>query len=253
MIKKTLCDIVAYLSFLNTNGYPIRLSEWDALFAPYAEGEWAPFLHGGEPACDAVFIRHSKKAIVCLHPLVETDEAIVAPLGYMFERLYEQCDEYSGASPIMNACNRALAYIKANYAHDISVKDVAKGPGYSVSYFGYCFKQIRGISVNRYIPEVRLEKAAQLLEHTPLSASAISEKVGFADANYFSAVFKTIYGVPPANIAKQSNCREDLFTAVAFLYLCFLYGFKSKKRGFNFVVMCARYGRLELGDVQQRR
>ncbi len=202
MTKKTRRDIAAYLQFLNTNGCPVRLSEWDVLFAPYAEEEWLPFLHNGERAATVVAVKHGQKTIVQLHVLAVAEEALIFPLGYMFERLYEQCGECGSNISVVDACMRSLAYIKENYERDISVKDVAKGSGYSESYFGYYFKKVHGISINGYIVELRLQKGAQLLEKTSLSIAAIAEKIGFADANYFSLVFKKKYGAAPREYRK---------------------------------------------------
>lgn len=197
MTKKTRRDIAAYLQFLNTNGCPVRLSEWDVLFAPYTEDEWFPFLYGGERETAVVAIKHGQKVIVQLHILAAAEEVLILPLEYMFERLYEQCGECGSNASVVDACMRSLAYIRENYERDISVKDVAKGSGYSESYFGYYFKKVHGVSVNGYVVQLRLEKAAQLLEKTSLPITAIAQKVGFADANYFSVVFKKTYGAAP--------------------------------------------------------
>ena len=47
-----------------------------------------------------------------------------------------------------------------------------------------------GKSVNQYIREIRLEKAAKLLKQTDQSIAEISYQVGFSSASYFSKSFR---------------------------------------------------------------
>ncbi len=131
--------------------------------------------------------------------------ALVRPLSYMFERLWEQCCEYTNYTPVLDAYSKSLIYIRDHYAEGISVADVAKAIGYSVSYFGYIFKKTRGISANRYISELQLGKACELLRGTALSVSDIAERVGFGDANYFSTAFKARYGLTPRQYRAQQR------------------------------------------------
>lgn len=149
-------------------------------------------------------IKHGDKVIVYIHVsdcksrLTEQKAyAIATPLEYMFERLYEECCEYNAHNTVMDAYKKSLIYIRDHYMEGISVADVAKGIGYSVSYFGYIFKKNRGISANKYINELQLAKATELLIRTSLSVSDIAERVGFGDANYFSTAFRSQYGMSP--------------------------------------------------------
>jgi two-component system response regulator YesN len=52
-----------------------------------------------------------------------------------------------------------------------------------------------------------MEKALEYLDATNLKTYEIAEKVGYAEANYFSYVFKKHYGVSP------SKYRTDRMTA----------------------------------------
>lgn len=131
---------------------------------------------------------------------------ITAPLEYMLEELYKECCERSEHYTVLDAYKRSLMYIREHYTEGISVADVARELGYSVSYFGYIFKRNMGISTNRYITDLQLSKAAELLVNSSYSISAISERVGFGDANYFSTAFKAKFGASPReyrNLKKQ--------------------------------------------------
>ncbi len=157
-------------------------------------------------------MKHGDKVIVYIHvagckarPFDSMMCALTAPLEYMFERLYEECCEFNAHNTVTDAYKKSLIYIRDHYMEGISVADVAKEIGYSVSYFGYIFKKNRGISANKYINELQLAKATELLLSTSLAVSDIAEKVGFGDANYFSTAFKSQYGMSPRQYRNRNK------------------------------------------------
>ena len=66
-------------------------------------------------------------------------------------------------------------------------------------------KALTNIGVNDYINKFRIEKAVDLLTHTDLSITEISEQLGFRYPRYFSSVFKQAKGVLPTTYRKQTN------------------------------------------------
>jgi AraC-like DNA-binding protein len=67
----------------------------------------------------------------------------------------------------------------------------------SEAHFCRTFKKLYGQSVIAHINELRVDKAEQLLQNTPLTITEIAFSVGFNDANYFSRVFRKKRGVSP--------------------------------------------------------
>lgn len=61
---------------------------------------------------------------------------------------------------------------------------------------------------NEFIHEIRLKRAAQLLEQNKLTVSEISYKVGFNNPKYFSKCFQKKYGETPSQFADKfyKNC-----------------------------------------------
>ena len=57
------------------------------------------------------------------------------------------------------------------------------------------------LSAAAFIRMLRLERAAQLLEQHAGTIAEIGYAVGFRDANYFSRIFRQVYGVPPSEYA----------------------------------------------------
>jgi two-component system response regulator YesN len=55
-----------------------------------------------------------------------------------------------------------------------------------------------GTSPERFLSQVRVEKAKDLLENSFLSVKEVSTEVGVSDAAHFSRSFKAACGVTPA-------------------------------------------------------
>ncbi len=209
MFERTLDDLTAYLDFLRANGYTVSIDMLDKVMEPCLAGLILYQKDSDEEPVLVFPVRHGEMEIVrlCLfcNPQKNAQDAraVLAPLRYMFEKLYGQCCEIDTHNAVQDAYNKSLLFIRDHYTEGISVADVARGIGYSVSYFGYVFKKKCGISVNRYISDLQLAKATELLRSTAFSVSDIAEHIGFGDANYFSTAFKTRYGLSPRQYRAQ--------------------------------------------------
>ena len=72
-----------------------------------------------------------------------------------------------------------------------------------MSYFINVFKNIYKKTPKKYIVEMRMEKAKELLIYSRYSVSEIAEKLGYSDNTYFSNAFKSYMGVSPLNFRKN--------------------------------------------------
>ena len=62
-------------------------------------------------------------------------------------------------------------------------------------------KEYTGLTPNKYIVEIRLQKARNLLEQSPnLTIKEVSYKVGFSKTEYFSKLFKARFGKNPSEL-----------------------------------------------------
>lgn len=66
-------------------------------------------------------------------------------------------------------------------------------------------KGLTGFSPVEFIREIRIKKAAQLLETGQYSISEITYMVGMNDARYFSKCFKAVYGVTPSEFKRNMS------------------------------------------------
>ena len=70
----------------------------------------------------------------------------------------------------------------------------------SPGYLSAVFKEETGVTLNRFIREVRMEKAKELLLGSNMKIAEICERCGYTDQHYFSYGFKKYYGVSPAKM-----------------------------------------------------
>ena len=77
--------------------------------------------------------------------------------------------------------------------------------GYSRSHLTRLFRERYGTSPKRYINELRLERARELLISTDIQISEVAEAVGFLSESHFSKVFRERYGIPPATLRRTAH------------------------------------------------
>ncbi len=91
-----------------------------------------------------------------------------------------------------------LTYINMNYNTPITLDMLAKKFGYSKSRFSHIFSETMGTSPIKYINDIRLNNACEMLSSTNLSISAVAFICGFNDPLYFSKLFSKKYKTTPS-------------------------------------------------------
>jgi two-component system response regulator YesN len=93
---------------------------------------------------------------------------------------------------------KAKYYIKNNFGDsDLSIQKLAGHLHISPSYMSMIFKKDAGLTFLKYLVNIRLETAKELLGNTDLKTSEIAEKIGYPEINYFSYFFKKNFGMSP--------------------------------------------------------
>ncbi len=99
--------------------------------------------------------------------------------------------------------------VKENYQDlNFSSKTIADTLNLSNIYICRIFKNAKEESLNQYINTYRIEKAAELLRTTSLSAQEISKRCGFYNANYFYTLFKKHMEVTASEYQKAHHRSE---------------------------------------------
>jgi AraC-like DNA-binding protein len=91
----------------------------------------------------------------------------------------------------------ALDYIHQHYSEPLSLERVAKASGFARTYFSELFKQRQGMTFQRYVFGLRIERAKKLLTGTDLSVTRIAELSGHRSTAYLCRVFQRVVGTTP--------------------------------------------------------
>ncbi|PYE45443.1 response regulator [Paenibacillus barcinonensis] len=87
--------------------------------------------------------------------------------------------------------------------HSLSLQSIADHVSLHPVYVSKLFKQIQGISLSEYILSVKMDLALYLLNHTQDRVYEISEKLGYANSQYFIKVFRDKFGMTPQEYREQ--------------------------------------------------
>ena len=93
----------------------------------------------------------------------------------------------------------AIDYINEMYMQDITVSDIADKIGITRARLNSAFQKELNLSVQRFLIDFRMHKAANLLVNTTMSVKEIADHVGYSDQLVFSKAFKKKFEMSPKN------------------------------------------------------
>lgn len=99
---------------------------------------------------------------------------------------------------------RAVAFLEAHYDQPIAVSTVAAVANLSEFHFMRSFRAKTGLSVHRYLTQIRVKHAKSLLLRGE-SAADVALSVGFFDQSHLINQFRAYFGVTPGAFA--AACR----------------------------------------------
>jgi AraC-like DNA-binding protein len=110
-------------------------------------------------------------------------------------------DDVFGAHAIAadrSAMQTVIDYIDANLEKPLPVGELARISGLSRAHFSRVFADSEGLPPGEFVLQQRMQRATRLLTKTAnLPVKEVAVMSGFDDANYFSKVFRRIYGINP--------------------------------------------------------
>lgn len=92
----------------------------------------------------------------------------------------------------------AEKYIHEHYFRfELKIDDIARHVYVKYGHLCFLFKRDTGKTINDYLTDLRITKAKELFDKGVRSVAEVSNKVGYADANYFGKSFKKTFGITP--------------------------------------------------------
>ncbi len=93
---------------------------------------------------------------------------------------------------------RVLEYITVRLGRKLTNRQLAGIAGMHTNAFTRRFRQVTGMSPQRYMNVKRIERACTILHNAAVSIEAVADTLGFCDRYHFSRVFKQVQGMGPA-------------------------------------------------------
>lgn len=100
---------------------------------------------------------------------------------------------------------RAVHMIESSGDRRPSLADLAREIGVSRFHFCRAFKQSTGMTPHAFMAQRRLERSADMLRSSELSATEIALECGFGSSSHFTIAFKRAFGASPTEYRR--SCR----------------------------------------------
>lgn len=104
--------------------------------------------------------------------------------------------------------NEILSILHNEYMEQISVESIAERVYLSPSYLSYLFKKYTNRTIIKYLTELRLEKAAEILKQGNMKIVDVAQSVGYNDTAYFCSIFKNKYELTPSEYRSTDSLEE---------------------------------------------
>lgn len=120
----------------------------------------------------------------------------------LIANLYEELQIHEASKSASTLSDEVKYYIDLNYPQDIRITDIAKMFHVHPNYLSRIFSKKYEISPKKYILNLKMKKACELLLTSEYPISVIANAIGFTDQLAFSKLFKANIGVSPTTYKK---------------------------------------------------
>jgi AraC-like DNA-binding protein len=101
----------------------------------------------------------------------------------------------------------AIEWLRNDFNQPLSIEDIARELGMSVSGFHHHFRSLTAMSPLQFQKHLRLQEARRLMLGEGLDAASAGYRVGYGDASHFTREYKRLFGLPPMRDVER--LRED--------------------------------------------
>jgi AraC-like DNA-binding protein len=101
--------------------------------------------------------------------------------------------------------DRALAYINENISQKLTLGQVSRSVGLAPAVFSRFFSKVTRKTFSRYVLELRISNACNLLLETSMSVSEICYHSGFNNLSNFNRLFKKVKQTSPRKFRNEAK------------------------------------------------
>lgn len=114
------------------------------------------------------------------------------------------------ASQDDNMMKKVMELIEKNMDnYDFSVEELSQYVGMSRSVFFKKLKSLTGLSPIEFVRDIKMKRAAQLLETGQLMVKEVASMVGILDTRYFARCFKAKFGMIPQEYKSKTTENQE--------------------------------------------
>lgn len=128
--------------------------------------------------------------------------------NHAIEELAKRVRKQRETSHASSYTQRCKDYVYRHYREKIYLDDIADAMGISSSHLSRIFKKETGNSLQDFINNVRVEKAANLLIYSEETLPQIAEYVNFPSQSYFGKIFKQRMQMTPKQYREMHKPAE---------------------------------------------
>ena len=100
---------------------------------------------------------------------------------------------------------QAIDVMEQRLSDRLTVAALSAMVNLSPSRFAHVFRRTTGVSPVRYLHELRMRRARQLLMETSLPVHEVMRQVGWSDPSHFSKAFRRRFGMGPRCYRDELN------------------------------------------------
>lgn len=132
---------------------------------------------------------------------LQRDTSMRIALGTLILRHAEN-NPYNGFMTTERAAvKRVREYLETHYEDNTSLDELAHIAGLSPYHLVRVFREETGLPPHTYLTHVRVMKAREMLQNSPLSIADVAYATGFTDQSHLTRWFKRMVGVTPGKYA----------------------------------------------------
>ena len=101
------------------------------------------------------------------------------------------------------AFSTAANYIAEHIYEKIKIGQMCEELGYTPSYISNTFKKATGLTVQKYINNLKMQKAIEMMQYGKISETKAALKLGYSDLQTFNKAFRRTMGCSPVTFINE--------------------------------------------------